>query len=159
MKIFVGYDTREDIAYQVCEYSAIKHSDNVEVIPLNQNRLRQDKWYWRELANLASTEFTFTRFLIPALTNYKGWALFCDSDVVFLNDVKELFAKHGRRINSHNKKQAMVPSNCHLLRNLKGTAPGMYFKKNKKLIVSLPGVPYEMKYLMQKLLKTPKELF
>ena len=46
---------------------------------------------WRELDKLASTEFTFTRFLIPALTNYKGWALFCDSDVVFLNDVKELF--------------------------------------------------------------------
>ena len=76
MKIFVGYDTREDIAYQVCEYSVIKHSDNVEVIPLNQDRLRQDKWYWRELDKLASTEFTFTRFLIPALTNYKGWALF-----------------------------------------------------------------------------------
>ena len=91
MKIFVGYDTREDIAYQVCEYSALKHSDNVEVIPLNQNKLRQDKWYWRELDKLASTEFTFTRFLIPALTNYKGWALFCDSDVVFLKDVKELF--------------------------------------------------------------------
>ena len=65
-----------------------------------------------------------------------------------LNHIKELFAKHGRRIN-YNKKQAMVPSNCHLLRNLKGTAPGMYFKK-QKLIVSTPGVPYEMKYLMQK---------
>ena len=76
-----------------------------------------------------------------------------------LNHIKELFAKHGRRINSHNKKQAMVPSNCNLLRNLKGTAPGMYFKKNKKLIVSLPGVPYEMKYLMQKFIPFLQQQF
>ena len=91
MKIFVGYDTREDIAYQVCEYSIYKHSDSAEVIPLNQNILRQDKWYWRGEDKLASTEFTFTRFLVPALANYEGWALFCDSDIVFLRDVKELF--------------------------------------------------------------------
>ena len=70
MKIYVGYDTREDIAYQVCEYSAIKHSKDAEVIPLNQTRLRQDKWYWRELDKLASTEFTFTRFLVPALASF-----------------------------------------------------------------------------------------
>ena len=88
MKIFVGYDTREDIAYQVCEYSIYKHSDSAEVIPLNQNILRQDKWYWRGEDKLASTEFTFTRFLVPALANYEGWALFCDSDIVFLRDVK-----------------------------------------------------------------------
>ena len=61
------------------------------LLPLNQNKLRQDKWYWREIDKLASTEFTFTRFLVPALANYKGWALFCDSDIVFLKDVKELF--------------------------------------------------------------------
>ena len=91
MKIFVGYDTREDIAYQVCEHSIYSHSDSAEVIPLNQNTLRQDKWYWRGEDKLASTEFTFTRFLVPALANYEGWALFCDSDIVFLKDVKELF--------------------------------------------------------------------
>ena len=37
MKIYVGYDTREDIAYQVCEHSIYSHSDSAEVIPLNQN--------------------------------------------------------------------------------------------------------------------------
>ena len=91
MKIYVGYDTREDIAYQVCEHSIYSHSGSAEVIPLNQNVLRQDKWYWRGEDKLASTEFTFTRFLVPALANYEGWALFCDSDIVFLKDVKELF--------------------------------------------------------------------
>ena len=71
MKIFVGYDTREDIAYQVCEYSIYKNSKEAEVIPLNQNNLRQNKWYWRGEDKLASTEFTFTRFLVPALAKLK----------------------------------------------------------------------------------------
>ena len=77
-KIFVGYDTREDIAYQVCEHSIKRYNNDAEVIPLIQKDLRQSKIYWRELDKLASTEFTFTRFLIPHLMNYKGWALFCD---------------------------------------------------------------------------------
>jgi len=91
--VYVGYDIREDIAYQVCEFSIHKNSNGVKVIPLDQKKLKQDKWYWREEDKLASTQFTFTRFLVPALTNYKGWALFCDCDIIFLKDVKELFAQ------------------------------------------------------------------
>lgn len=91
-KIFVGYDTREDIAYQVCEHSIKRFDSNVVVTPLIQNELRQQKVYWREIDKLASTEFTFTRFLIPHLMNYKGWALFVDSDIIFLEDVNNLFA-------------------------------------------------------------------
>ena len=91
-KVFVGYDTREDIAYQVCEHSLKRFNTETEVIPLIQKDLRDQKLYWREVDKLASTEFTFTRFLIPHLCNYKGWALFCDSDVVFLENVDNLFA-------------------------------------------------------------------
>jgi len=91
MKVFVGYDTREDIAYQVCKHSLEARNKNVEVTPLVQNKLREAGWYTRPVDKLASTEFTFTRFLIPELTNFNGWALFCDSDIIFLNDVKELF--------------------------------------------------------------------
>ena len=39
-----------------------------------------------------STEFTFSRFLVPYLQNYRGWAIFCDSDFIFLNDIDELFS-------------------------------------------------------------------
>jgi lipopolysaccharide biosynthesis glycosyltransferase len=91
MKVFVGYDTREDIAYQVCKYSLESRNKDVKVIPLIQHTLRKQGWYTRPIDKLASTEFTFTRFLIPELTNFNGWALFCDSDIIFLNDVKELF--------------------------------------------------------------------
>ena len=89
-KVFIGYDTRSDIPWQVCEYS-IKRFNNIDVEPLAQEDLRQRKLYWREPDKLGSTEFTFTRFLVPALMNYKGWALFCDDDVVFLEDVQKLF--------------------------------------------------------------------
>ena len=91
-QVFVGYDTREDIAYQVCEYSIKRYNPGVKVVPLIQQELRQKKIYWREIDKLASTEFTFTRFLVPHLMNYKGWALFIDCDIVFLEDVKNLFS-------------------------------------------------------------------
>jgi lipopolysaccharide biosynthesis glycosyltransferase len=91
MKVFVGYDTREDMAYQVCKHSLEARNKDVEVIPLKQADLRNSGWYTRPIDKLASTEFTFTRFLIPELTNFNGWALFCDSDIIFLEDVKELF--------------------------------------------------------------------
>jgi hypothetical protein len=84
MKVFVGYDTREDIAYQVCKHSLEARNNDVEVIPLVQSKLREQGWYTRPVDKLASTEFTFTRFLMPELTNFNGWALLCDSDIIFL---------------------------------------------------------------------------
>ena len=91
-RVFVGYDTREDIAFQVCEYSIKRFNEDIHVIPLVQGQLRQKKIYWREVDKLASTEFTFTRFLVPHLMDYKGWALFIDCDIVFLENVDNLFA-------------------------------------------------------------------
>jgi len=92
MKIFVGWDSREDIAYQVCKHSILKHTNaEVEVIPLKQHKLKQEKIYRRERDTLSSTEFTFTRFLVPYLMNYQGWALFVDCDFLFLDDIEELF--------------------------------------------------------------------
>ena len=61
VKIFVGYDTREDIAYQVCEYQIKKVTPNAEVSRLNLKDLRNDGLYWRD-DKLGSTEFTFSRF-------------------------------------------------------------------------------------------------
>jgi lipopolysaccharide biosynthesis glycosyltransferase len=91
MKVFVGYDIREDIAYQVCEYSIKKHQPLAEVIPLKQKELRECGVYTRAVDPLSSTEFTFTRFLVPYLADYQGWAVFIDCDFVFVDDVKKLF--------------------------------------------------------------------
>ena len=92
LKIFVGWDSREDIAFRACKQSIIETASvDVEVIPLKQKRLRDAELYWREKDKLASTEFTFTRFLIPELMEFKGWALFIDCDFIALDDVKKLF--------------------------------------------------------------------
>ena len=91
MKIFVGWDSREDIAYQVCKHSILSKQPDAEVLPLKQNELREQGLYWRDVDKLASTEFTFTRFLIPELAHYQGWALFMDCDMILTTDIKELF--------------------------------------------------------------------
>jgi len=90
MKIYVGYDTREDIAYQVCEHSIKRRNGQTEVIALKQKELREQGIYYREVDKLASTEFTFTRFFIPYLNNYNGWAIFCDCDFVWRISPTEL---------------------------------------------------------------------
>ncbi|MEY4331389.1 MAG: hypothetical protein RLZZ196_127 [Bacteroidota bacterium] len=91
MKVFVGWDSREDIAYQVCRHSIVSRQSSADVVPLKQKDLRSKEIYWRPIDPLASTEFTFTRFLVPHLMNYKGWAVFCDCDIIFVEDIKELF--------------------------------------------------------------------
>lgn len=91
MKVFIGWDSREDIAYQVCKYSIQSRQPNAEVIPLRQRELRGQGIYTREVDNLGSTEFTFTRFLVPHLMEYEGWAVFCDCDILWQVDIEELF--------------------------------------------------------------------
>ena len=91
MKVFVGYEPREDIAYQVCKHSIITKQPDAEVAPLIQKELRDAGWYTRPVDSLASTEFTFTRFLVPELANFKGWAVFMDCDMILTTDIKELF--------------------------------------------------------------------
>jgi lipopolysaccharide biosynthesis glycosyltransferase len=92
LRIYVGWDSREDIAYQACKQSLLDTASvDIEVIPLKQRLLKRDKMYWRKSDKLASTEFTFTRFLIPELAEFNGWALFIDCDFIAVDDVKKLF--------------------------------------------------------------------
>jgi nicotinamide-nucleotide amidase len=63
--------------------------------------------------------------------------------------ITEFFAKRGRAMTDLNIRQAELPTNATYIPNLWGTAPGMWFEKNGVIYVSLPGVPYEMKNLME----------
>ena len=66
------------------------------------------------------------------------------------NHVIELIERAlGREASQINKDQALVPSQCIVLHNQVGTAPGMWIKKENTVFISLPGVPYEMKYLIE----------
>ena len=89
---YVGYDSKEDIAYRVCKQSLINRSSlEMDIKSLKLYELVSKNLYTRTIDPLASTEFTYSRFLIPALMNYKGWAVFCDCDFLFFEDVALLF--------------------------------------------------------------------
>ena len=93
MKIFIGWDSREEDAYKVCVHTIKKHaSKDVEIVPLKRDELINQVLYTRDEGGNVSTEFAYTRFLTPHLTNYKGWALFIDCDFLFTRDVAELFS-------------------------------------------------------------------
>jgi len=86
----------------------------------------------------------------PLLCKYFGGTLVVNEEV--LAHVKYLFEKVFRRpgpMLETNLKQAEVPDVCTVLMNQRGTAPGMWFEKNRKIFISLPGVPNEMKGLMK----------
>lgn len=63
--------------------------------------------------------------------------------------VRELLGRRGIAFNDLNRGQAMVPACCTVLHNAHGTAPGMWFERDGKVVVSLPGVPFEMVHLME----------
>ena len=62
--------------------------------------------------------------------------------------VQDLFRVRNYQVTPVNKRQAEIPENCEPLHNSQGTAPGMWFEKDDKVFVSMPGVPFEMKSLM-----------
>lgn len=62
--------------------------------------------------------------------------------------VEEMLLYRGIPMNENNRKQAEVPDSCRVLYNKTGTAPGMWFEKEGTIFVSMPGIPYEMKYIM-----------
>jgi len=65
------------------------------------------------------------------------------------NRIQRLFQKFGKSMTEAHHEQAYMPANADLLMNKMGTAPGMWFEHKGKVLVSMPGVPYEMKYLME----------
>ena len=91
LTVYIGWDSREPIAAEVCKHSILRHTSiPVDIVMLKQDTLRRQNLYWRDVDKLASTEFTFTRFLIPELNGYAGTAVFMDSDMVMLTDIAEL---------------------------------------------------------------------
>jgi nicotinamide-nucleotide amidase len=65
-----------------------------------------------------------------------------------LSMIEEMMLRRGISMNENNRKQAEVPDSCRVLYNKMGTAPGMWFEKEGTIFISIPGVPYEMKYIM-----------
>jgi len=81
------------------------------------------------------------------LAEYFGSKLVTDQEVLAV--VSERLRKRNLELTDNNRRQALVPDNCTVLANQMGTAPGMLFNADGKIIISMPGVPSEMKHIMQ----------
>lgn len=91
-KIFIGWDSTEPESAEVCKFSILQHSTlPVDIQYLKIDDLRKSGVYTRSNDNDSTTEHTFTRFLVPHLCEYNGWAIYVDSDFLFTSDVRELF--------------------------------------------------------------------
>lgn len=134
VKIYIGWDQRDALAYRVCEESIISHASiPVDIIPLKDWELRQKGLYWRPYhvdergqmwdgrdGKPFSTNFSFTRFCIPALENFGNrWVVFCDADMLWRADVAELMklkddnkavmcVKHDHRPPEHTKMDGVI---------------------------------------------------
>ena len=87
--IYIGYDSREIIAYHVLCQSILKYSS----IPVSFTPLKLDhfsKFYKRKKGPKDSTEFSISRFLVPYLSNFKGISIYLDCDMLFLDDIFKL---------------------------------------------------------------------
>ena len=92
--IFIGYDQRERAATNVLIDSLYQSSSApLSLIPLVTSQLQKQNIFYREKDPKQSTEFSFTRFLVPYLMNYEDWALFIDCDMLCKRDISELWDK------------------------------------------------------------------
>lgn len=88
IKIVVGFDQREAIAYHTFSQSVLEKSSlPVLFLPLSINTLKG----YKETHNDKSNDFVYSRFLTPYLHNFEGWAIFADGDMVCQSDIKELW--------------------------------------------------------------------
>jgi lipopolysaccharide biosynthesis glycosyltransferase len=88
INIFIGYDHREAIAYHVCSNSIIRQSTKpVSITPLALKNLQD----YEEKHTDGSNQFIYSRFLVPHLMNYKGWAIFMDGDMLVRDDINKLW--------------------------------------------------------------------
>ena len=90
INVFIGYDTKEKAAFNVLTHSILTNSTQpIAVTPIYLGNIKDT--FVRERNNLSSTEFSFSRFIIPHLMNYQGWALFMDCDMLMKADIAELW--------------------------------------------------------------------
>jgi hypothetical protein len=108
IRIFIGYDPRETVAFSVLAHSInVRASRAVSITPLMLSQL--GAIYTRERHPLQSTDFSFTRFLVPYLCEYRGWALFMDCDMLVLDDIARLWELRDERFAVQVVKHNHVP--------------------------------------------------
>ena len=89
INIFIGYDEGETVAFHTLSESIRKHSTSpVSITPLCLGKI---PGFTREKQPNQSTDFAFSRFMVPHLSNYKGWSIFMDCDMLLRDDITKLW--------------------------------------------------------------------
>lgn len=150
LRVFVGYDPAEDLAFQVCRRSmreslSAPRTPGVLIEPICLAALRTAGLYRRPFyvddgqahdaidGKPFSTEFAFTRFLVPALCQWSGWALFCDCDFLWRADVRDLFDLKNDGYAAMVVKHRHVPAEQRKMRD--GQVQTRYDRKNWSSLV------------------------
>ena len=110
LPIFIGYDPRERAATNVLIDSLYQHSSMpLAITPLVTPQLEARGLFWREKDPKQSTAFSFTRFLVPHLMGYQGWALFLDCDMLCRSDIGALWDQRDDRFGAMCVQHEHVP--------------------------------------------------
>lgn len=89
MNLFVGYDPKEAVAYHVFCESVLAHAtEPVTFRPLHLSSMK----FYNEAHGDGSNAFIYSRFLVPFLMNFKGWAIYCDGDMLVRDDLSGLWS-------------------------------------------------------------------
>lgn len=127
--------------FEIAQITSVHDDENHIVSSLNLALTRADIVLFT--GGIGPTKDDITKL---TLANY------FETDLVFNQEVyqniEQLLINRSRAMNDLTKSQAMVPANCEVIQNRVGTAPITWFEKSEKIIVSMPGVPYEMKTAM-----------
>ena len=90
IRIFIGYDDNEKVGFSTLSHSLLKHSTQpISITPIRLQNIRDI--FVRERVKIQSTEFAFSRFLVPYLCNYSGHAIFMDCDMLARADISKLW--------------------------------------------------------------------
>ena len=126
IRIFIGYDPREKVAYHTLVQSIIENAtEPVSITPIAKTHLANI--YQRTRSVKESTEFSLTRFLTPYLSGYDGWSIFIDCDMVVTSDIKQLWNLKDNRYAVMCVKHDYTPSSE---RKFLGQIQTVYPKKN-----------------------------
>jgi len=126
IKVFIGYDSNETVAWHVLTHSILKHSTSpVAFIPIARAHIKH--LYDKPKQGYESTEFSMTRFLVPYLSDYTGWSIFIDCDMLVTSDITELWNLRDERYSVMCTKHEYTPSTSTKFLNQKQSK---YEKKN-----------------------------
>jgi hypothetical protein len=109
IRVFIGYDATESLAYHVLAHSIISRaSEPVSITPVRRSLLGAH--FWRKRDDSESTDFSLSRFIIPALCDYSGYGIFMDCDMLCLTDIAELWEERDPSVAIHCVKHDYTPS-------------------------------------------------